>query len=177
MRLWIILSLLFSNMAFAAANFYDLKGTSIEGKPVNFKDYKGKVLMVVNIASQCGYTPQLADLEALNLKYKGQNFVIIGFPSNEFGGQTPETDAEMKAFCSRTYSVTFPLMKKAEVIGSKRQDVYRFFADLPEKNMKEDVKWNFEKFIISKDGKVVDRYSSKVKPLDESITKKIDSLL
>jgi glutathione peroxidase len=169
-----IFSLAFNSMA---ATFFDLKGTTIEGKPLSFKDFKGKTILVVNIASQCGYTPQLTDLENLYQKYKTKNFVLIGFPTNDFGGQTPESDSQMKEFCSRKYNVTFPLMKKAEVLGAKRQDVYQYFSSLKDKKFSEDVKWNFEKFLISKDGLVIERFGSSVKPMDPSLTKVIETNL
>ena len=176
-KLTFLASAFLFSLSSMAATFFDLKGTSIEGKPVNFNDYKGKTILVVNIASQCGYTPQLTDLESLYQKYKSKNFVLIGFPTNDFGGQTPESDSQMKDFCSRKYNVTFPLMKKAEVLGAKRQDVYGFFSGLKDKKFSEDVKWNFEKFLINKDGNVVERFSSSVKPMDQALTKMIEANL
>jgi len=176
-KLSLVTTFFLFSLSSLAASFFDLKGTSIEGKPVNFNDYKGKTILVVNIASQCGYTPQLTDLENLYQKFKAKNFVLIGFPTNDFGGQTPENDTQMKDFCSRKYNVTFPLMKKAEVLGAKRQDVYRFFSELKDKKLNGDVKWNFEKFLINKEGSVVERFGSSVKPLDQELTKVIESNL
>lgn len=170
-----ILASLSSNIWSAPANFYALTAKDIEGKPVKLDKYKGKVTLVVNTASQCGFTPQYKDLEGLQEQYKAKGLVILGFPSNDFGGQEPGSDADIKKFCESKYKVSFPLFSKSVVKGEQKQPVYQFLTqNAPEKG---EVAWNFEKFLISRDGKVVGRYKSKVEPLSPELTAAIEKEL
>jgi len=145
---------------FAASNVHDFNMKSIDGKPVSLGDYKGKVLLLVNVASKCGYTPQYTGLEALYRQYKSQGLVVIGVPANNFGAQEPGTNEEIKTFCTRTYDVTFPMMSKVSVKGSDQDPLYQYLTS----SAGGDVKWNFTKFLVGKDGKVISRFESKVTP-------------
>lgn len=157
--------------AFVFAGIYDVKETAIDGKPFALDQLKGKTTLFVNIASQCGYTPQMTDLEALYQKYKGKGFVLVGVPTNDFGGQTPEDDKAMMEFCQKNYNATYPILKKGTILGDKKRELYKVLAG------KEDVAWNFEKILVNKKGEVVGRYKSKVKPLDSDLTKDIEKNL
>lgn len=148
---------------------------SLKGQKLDLAQYKGKVLLLVNTASECGYTGQYEDLEKLYGKYKEQGLVVIGFPSNDFGGQEPGSNQEIAQFCQRNYGVTFPMSEKVVVLGEKKAPLYQYLTQMaPEKG---EVSWNFEKFIVDKNGQVVARYKSKVKPMDSELTQKIESLL
>jgi glutathione peroxidase len=160
-------------------NANDIKNIMVkdmDGKDVNLSDYKGKVLLIVNVASKCGYTPQYEGLEAIYKKYKDKGFEILAFPCNDFGGQEPGTNEEIKTFCSSKYDVTFKLFDKIKVLGDERTPLYVRLInnDVTEKG---DVKWNFEKFLIDKNGNIVSRFRSKVKPESEEITKAIEAEL
>lgn len=157
-------------------NFHMYSAKSIEGRLVNMADYKGKVLMVVNVASKCGFTPQYKDLEALYRKYKDKGFVVLGFPSNDFGSQEPGSNEDIKKFCKVNYDVTFPLFEKLPVKGSTKQPIYKFLTE-QSGDQSGEIAWNFVKFVVAKDGKVVARYSSSTKPLDSKVTNKIEELL
>ena len=147
----------------AAGSLYDIPLKDIDGKDTSLKAYQGKVLLIVNVASKCGFTPQYTALEALNQKYKDQGLVVLGFPCNQFGGQEPGTDAEIKQFCTGKYNVTFPMFDKLEVNGANRHPLYVTLAgkDSP---FPGDIGWNFTKFLIGRDGKILNRFSSPVKP-------------
>ncbi len=157
-------------------NIKDLVVRDMNGKDVNLSDYKGKVLLIVNVASKCGYTPQYGGLEAIYNKYKEKGFEILAFPCNDFGGQEPGTNEEIKTFCSSKYNVTFKLFDKIKVLGDERSPLYARLInnDVTEKG---DVKWNFEKFLIDKDGNIVSRFRSKVTPESEEMTKAIEKEL
>ncbi len=144
----------------------------IDGKDVSLADYKGKVVMIVNVASKCGYTPQYKGLEALYTKYKDQGFVILGFPANNFKGQEPGTNEEIKAFCITKYNVTFPMMSKISVKGGDQHPIYKQLT-----TEKGDVTWNFNKYLISKDGKILQHFDSKVKPDDAKLTAAVEQAL
>ena len=146
-----------------------------DGGDVKLDSYKGKVLLFVNVASQCGYTPQYKELEAVYEKYKDQGLVIVGFPCNDFGAQEPGTDAEIKEFCSSKFSVTFPLMSKIHVQGSESAPLYKYLTESSPKPGK--IAWNFEKFLIGRDGKLIERYPSKVKPDAPEAVKAIEAAL
>ncbi len=148
----------------------------IDGKATSLKTYSGKVLLVVNVASHCGYTKQYTGLEALHQKYKDKNFSVLGFPCNDFGGQEPGTAEEIKTFCSTKYSVTFPLFEKLHVKGSDQHPLYAALTgkDSP---LPGDVKWNFGKFLIGKDGKILKRWDSGTTPDSKEITEAIDAAL
>jgi glutathione peroxidase len=158
-------------------NFYDLAAKSISGKPFGLGQFKGQVVLVVNVASRCGYTSQYKGLEALYQKYKQKNFVVLGFPANDFGAQEPGSDTEIKKFCELNYGVTFPLMSKNPVTGSEKQPVYKWLLQNYKGQPSGEVAWNFEKFLVDKNGQVVARYKSAVKPEDPELMAKIESLL
>jgi glutathione peroxidase len=160
----------------AADSLYDIPLKDIDGKDATLKPYAGKVLLVVNVASHCGFTPQYTALEALHQKYATQGLVVCGFPCNQFGGQEPGTDAEIKQFCTSKYSVTFPMFDKLEVNGANRHPLYVALAgqDSP---FPGNIKWNFTKFLIGRDGKILNRFDSKVKPDSAEVTKAIEAAL
>ena len=158
-------------------NFYDLSARTIDGAETQMSTYAGKVVLVVNTASQCGFTSQLGDLQKLYEEYREQGFEILGFPSNDFGGQEPLDNSNVKSFCFAKYGVTFPLFEKAPVSGPEKQPVYRFLTQGTSGEYMGDPGWNFVKFIIGKDGKVRDRFSSMTSPLSSSVRKKIEALL
>ena len=161
-----LLALTSMNLSAAAVqSLYDLKVNSLDGKPVDLAQYKGHVVLVVNVASKCGFTPQYAGLEKLYLAYKDQGFVILGFPANDFGHQEPGTPQEIAAFCSSKYSVTFPMFEKVVTKGSGQSPVYQFLTTgFPAPT------WNFCKYLIDKNGKVLNFFPSKVKPQDKALT-------
>ncbi|MFH1845242.1 MAG: glutathione peroxidase [bacterium] len=153
-------------------SFYDLKTSSLEGEPVDLADYKGKVALVVNVASKCGLTPQYEGLEALYRELSPRGFVILGFPSNDFMGQEPGTAEEIREFCTLNYEVTFPLFEKVQVKGEHKCEIYRLLTtELPEPD------WNFTKYLVDTDGKVVYRFGPRTKPADAEMRAKIEELL
>ena len=176
-----LLSLFVLSFAFTAMNLsadpapslYDLKVNSLAGKPVDLAQYKGHVVLVVNVASKCGFTPQYAGLEKLYLAYKDKGFFILGFPSNDFGHQEPGTPDQIQAFCSLNYSVTFPLFEKVVTNkGPEQAPVYQFLAtSFPQPA------WNFCKYLIDPNGKVLQEFPSKVTPQDKTLTDAIDAAL
>ena len=146
-----------------------------DGKDKPLAEYKGKVLLVVNVASFCGYTPQYKDLEEVYRKYKDKGFVILGFPANNFGRQEPGSDEEIKTFCDTKYNVTFDLFSKISVKGEDQHPLYQYITkDSP---FPGDVKWNFQKYLVDKKGNIVAMYPSKVKPTDKEVIQQIESLL
>jgi len=160
----------------AADSIYDVPLKDIDGNSTTLKPYEGKVLLIVNVASRCGYTPQYAALEALYSKYKGQGLVVLGFPCNQFNGQEPGTDAEIKQFCSSKYGVTFPLFDKIEVNGDNRHPLYVLLAG---KNspVAGNIHWNFTKFLIDRHGDILKRFESKVKPDSAEVTAAVEAAL
>ncbi len=159
----------------AADSIHDFKLKNIEGKDVELSEFKGKVLLVVNVASKCGATPQYEQLQALQDKYKEKGLVVVGVPCNQFGGQEPGTEKDIQKFCTDKYKVTFPMMSKVDVNGEKEAPLYKFLKSHAES--KDDVKWNFEKFIVSKEGTVVGRFGTKTKPDAEEVVSVIESEL
>ena len=159
----------------AADSVYDFKLKDIEGKEVDLSEYKGKVLLVVNVASKCGATPQYEQLEALHEKYSEKGLIVVGVPCNQFGGQEPGTEKEIKQFCTDKYKVSFPMFSKVEVNGEKQAPLYEFLKAHSES--KADVKWNFEKFVIGKDGKVAGRFLTKTKPDADEVVSVIEAEL
>ena len=155
------------------STLYDFKITNIDGQPVDLAQYKGKVALVVNVASRCGYTKQYKGLESLYREYKDKGFEILGFPSNDFGAQEPGTETEIKSFCSLTYDVTFDMFSKVQVKGSGIVDVYKYLTD----NTGNQVEWNFNKFLVDKEGKAVKYYPSNIAPEDAGLRKDIEALL
>jgi glutathione peroxidase len=150
----------------------------IDGHDVNLSDYRGKVVMIVNVASKCGYTPQYDALEKLYLADKDRGLVIIGFPANNFKSQEPGTDEEIKKFCSSKYNVTFPLMSKISVKGDDMAPLYQFLTSA-DKDGKfgGDIAWNFTKFVVDRNGQVVARFASKVKPTDAELVAAVEQAL
>jgi glutathione peroxidase len=162
----------------SAASIYDYKLTSIDMEPVPLSQFKGKVVMLVNVASRCGYTPQYAGLEALYRKYKDQGFVIIGIPANNFGQQEPGTNSEIKTFCKRKYDVTFPMMAKVSVAGNDKAPLYEYLTDKsanPETGG--EIKWNFTKFLIGRDGRILARFEPNVTPDDAALVAAVENAL
>lgn len=168
--------LLCNVVAVQAASIYDIKLKTIDGKDTTLAAYKGKVLLIVNVASKCGYTKQYTGLEALYQKYKDQGLVVLGFPCNQFGGQEPGTNEEIRQFCSSNYNVTFPLFDKLEVNGANRHPLYAFLAG--EKSpFPGDIKWNFGKFIIGRDGTIAKRFGSSTTPESDEMKQEIERAL
>src|ERR1700686_3531752 len=157
--------LLLSATAFAASSLYDFTMPAINGAPTSLAGFKGKVVLVVNVASQCGYTPQYEGLQALYTKYKDQGFVIAGFPANNFGGQEPGSNAEIGAFCKSKFGVTFPMYSKISVAGKDQAPLYQFLTDKAA-NPKTggEIQWNFTKFLVDRNGKVIGRFEPAVEP-------------
>ena len=155
-------------------SFYGLKTKGLDGKPVDLKDYAGKVALVVNVASECGFTPQYKGLEQLHGELKDRGFSVLGFPSNDFGGQEPGTPAEIQAFCSTKYKVTFPMFGK--VVTKAGADQSPVYAQL-QKQTEKLPDWNFCKYLVAKDGRVLKFYRSKVKPDDATLRKEIEAAL
>ena len=156
----------------------DFKMKDIDGNDVKLKKYKGSVLLVVNTASKCGYTPQYEGLQATFDKYKTQGFYVLGFPANNFGGQEPGTAAEIKEFCTTKYKVTFPMFAKISVKGDDQDPLYKFLTSKETNpDFAGDIKWNFNKFLIDRKGNVVARFDSKEKPDGEAVTAAIEKYL
>lgn len=171
-----LLSLIFTSNLLAQ-EIYQIKEQTIEGKEISMNDFKGKTLLIVNIASQCGYTSQLKDLETLFQKYKDKGLVVLGVPTNDFGGQTPEDDSSMKEFCQKKYNVSFPLLAKKTISGINKRELYKYLTEKTPKNLQGEVGWNFEKFLINKKGEVVTRMRSSLNPLETEMTSKIEQQL
>lgn len=175
MKKLIILALAAITMAFTtsgAKSLHDFKVKTLEGETFDLASLKGKKVLVVNTASECGYTPQYKDLEALYKTYNSKNFTIIGFPCNDFGGQEPGTSSDIKAFCTKNYGVTFPMMEKVSIGTSP---VYQWLTSKAQNGVLDaTVKWNFNKFLIDENGKVVKHLASSVKPMDAEITNWIE---
>jgi len=189
--------LIMSASLFAATSIYDFTLPSIDGKPAPLANYKGKVVLLVNVASRCGFTPQYTALESTYEKYKDKGFVILGFPANNFGSQEPGTNAEIKTFCQSKYSVQFPLFEKIVVKGEGQHPLYNALVEaFPKAQPKADsalrktldshglgpkndtdIMWNFEKFVVNRDGKVVARFAPDFKPGDPEVTGTIESEL
>ncbi|KAI7819494.1 thioredoxin-like protein [Gamsiella multidivaricata] len=159
----------------ATPNFFALSAKDKKHEEISMKQFEGKVVLVVNVASKCGFTKQYAGLEELYKKYKDQGFVIIGFPCNQFGGQEPGDNDEIESFCQVNFGVTFPLMDKVDVNGDNEDPVYTYLKSQKKSLMMARIKWNFEKFLIAKDGTVYERYASTTAP--ESIAKDVEKLL
>lgn len=156
----------------------DFHMLSIDGQDVDLSQYKGKVVMIVNVASKCGNTPQYKALQSLYLKYGEQGFVILGFPANDFLGQEPGSNEEIKQFCSLNYGVTFPMFAKISVKGKKIDPLYRFLTE-EETNpgFAGKIDWNFAKFLVNREGMVVNRFAAKLSPEDETVIKAIEAVL
>lgn len=155
-------------------SMHTIQTRTLEGQPANLADYKGKVVLIVNVASKCGFTPQYTDLEKLNQKYKDKGLVILGFPCNDFGGQEPGSAKEIRDFCSTTYPVTFPMMEKVQVkAGPGQSELFEFLGTRTGKLPG----WNFSKYLVGKDGQPIAFYASSVKPGDAAMQQAIDQAL
>jgi len=159
-----------------ADSIYDIPLKDIDGKDTSLKAYQGKVMLIVNVASKCGYTPQYKELEAVYEKYKDQGLVVLGMPCNQFGQQEPGTNEQIKEFCSSKYAITFPMFDKLEVNGANRHPLYLALAG-KESPTAGDIKWNFTKFLVGRDGKILKRFDSKVKPDSAEAIQAIEAAL
>jgi glutathione peroxidase len=153
-------------------SFFDLKTNNLDGTPADLSQYKGKVVLVVNTASECGYTPQYEGLEKLHQELSGKGFEILGFPSNDFGGQEPGTPQEIRKFCTLKYNVTFPLFEKVKTRGEGQSPVYAFLT-----SKHGEPQWNFYKYLVGKDGQVRQMYKNRTKPEDKDLRAAIDAAL
>ena len=161
-----------------AASIYDFTMKSIDGQPVSLKSYSGKVVLLVNVASRCGFTPQYAGLEALYEKYKDRGLVIVGVPANNFASQEPGTNEEIKKFCSTKYNVSFPMMAKDSVLGDDETPLYKFLTDKSvNPKVGGDIKWNFTKFLFDRKGNPVARFEPAVTPDSSEVQAAIESAL
>jgi glutathione peroxidase len=158
-----------------AASIHEFTMNNIDGKPVKLDEYKGKVVLIVNVASKCGNTPQYEGLEKIYKQYSSKGFVILGFPANNFMGQEPGTDADIKQFCTSKYNVTFPMFSKISVKGSDIHPLYQFLTQ--NSTPPGDVRWNFGKFLIGKDGKIIARFDPKLAPESTELTSAIEAAL
>lgn len=158
-------------------DLYDIPLTMIDGTEASFGDFKGKTVLVVNVASQCGFTPQYAALEKLYRTYSDQGFVVLGVPSNQFMGQEPGTDEDIQAFCSSTFDVTFPLTKKSDVRGRNQHPLYSELTEFKNGVLPGLVKWNFEKFLVNDAGQVVARFAPTVEPDSPEVIDAIEKAL
>jgi len=154
---------------------YDFEARTIEGQPAPLAQYRGHVLLIVNTASECGFTPQFGGLEALHKRYAEQGLRVLGFPSNQFGGQDPGSNEEIGAFCTRNYGVSFPMMEKIEVKGSGAAPLYQWLTEQKPGLLGQNIKWNFTKFLVGRDGRVIKRYAPIDKP--ESLAGDIEAAL
>jgi glutathione peroxidase len=157
-------------------NVYDFQATGLDGKPVDLAQYRGKVLLIVNTASKCGFTPQYQGLEAVYRELHGRGLEVLGFPCNQFGAQEPGSEEEIGAFCEKNYGVSFPMFAKVDVNGDQAHPLFQHLkSEAPGVLGTEGIKWNFTKFLIGRDGKVVKRYAPQTKP--EDIAEDVDRLL
>ena len=170
--------LLMSSAAFAASSVHEFTMDAINGTPTPLANFKGKVLLVVNVASQCGYTYQYEGLQALYMKYKDQGLVVAGFPANNFGAQEPGSNAEIGAFCKSKFGVTFPMFSKISVKGSDKAPLYQFLTD-KNANPKTggEIPWNFTKYLVDRNGKVLARFDAPVEPESPELTSAIEAAL
>jgi glutathione peroxidase len=165
-------------MAGTAASIYDFEVSDIDGNKVSLEKFKGKVVLIVNVASKCGLTPQYKGLQAIYSKYRGKGFVILGFPANNFRQQEPGTNAQIKEFCTVNYGVQFPMFSKISVLGEDIHPLYRFLTG-KETNPEfaGDIRWNFDKFLVDKNGTIISRFHPKIKPGDPEVIKAIETAL
>ena len=163
------------SIGIASGSIFELKATNIDGSEVSLSNYKGKVLLVVNTASRCGFTPQYKSLEKIYKKYKERDFVVLAFPSNDFRQELP-TDEEIKEFCE-AYELSFPIFAKGKVKGFEKQEVFKYLTQDSNGRSMGEIRWNFEKFLVSREGKLVKRFRSSVDPNQDEISIAIESLL
>jgi glutathione peroxidase len=177
-KLLVLMYLLGMSVMAAEKTVYDFTLNSIDGQATPLSNFKGKVVLLVNVASRCGYTPQYTALESIYEKYKDRGFVIVGVPANNFGGQEPGTNQEIKTFCAAKYHVTFPMMAKVSVKGSDITPLYQFLTDKSlHPDTGGDIGWNFTKFLVGPDGRVITRFDSAVEPDSAQLTGAIEKAL
>ncbi len=170
--------LLLTATAFAASSLYDFTMPALNGSPTPLAGFKGKVVLVVNVASQCGYTPQYEGLQALYMKFKDRGFVIAGFPANNFGGQEPGTNEEIGAFCKSKYGVTFPMFSKISVKGAGQAPLYKYLTDkAAHPKTGGEIQWNFTKFLVDREGRVIQRFEPAVEPQSRELVSAVESTL
>jgi len=172
--------IIFSLMSITTADtdsVYNFSPTTIDGEETSLNQYNGKVLLIVNTASECGFTPQYEGLQALYEKYQDQGLIVLGFPANNFGGQEPGSDEEIKQFCTVNFDVSFPLFSKVSVKGEDQHPLFSYLTTASNPDFTGEIKWNFEKFLIDKEGKLVRRFRSDTTPKSNSILKAIESTL
>jgi glutathione peroxidase len=177
MRKTALMGVLMAASLFGASSVLDFTLNAIDGQPAPLSQYKGKVVLIVNVASKCGFTPQYTGLEAIYRKYKDQGFVILGFPANNFGQQEPGTNEEIKTFCSSKYNVTFPMYAKISVKGADEAPLYRFLTDPDSPKTGGDIKWNFTKFLVDRNGRVIARFEPATTPESAEMTGAIEKAL
>jgi glutathione peroxidase len=175
----LLLALAFlAGAAFAASSVHEFTLDTLEGKPLPLASFKGKVVLLVNVASRCGYTPQYQGLQALYAKYKDQGLVVAGFPANNFGAQEPGTNQEIGAFCRSTYGVTFPMFSKISVKGVDKAPLYRFLTDKSANPATGgEIDWNFTKFLVDRSGKVLQRFEPAVEPQARELVAAVEAAL
>lgn len=163
--------------ALAEDSVHEFKVNDIKGKEVDLSAYKGKVLLIVNVASKCGATPQYDPLQALYKKFADKGLVVLGFPANNFGGQEPGTDEEIAEFCTSKYSVEFPMFSKVSVKGDDKAPLFSYLTSAENPDKQGDIGWNFEKFLVGKDGKLLHRFATRTKPDDAAVVAAIEKAL
>jgi len=168
-------AVLMTTSAFAASSVHEFTLNAINGTPTPLANYKGKVMLIVNVASQCGYTYQYEGLQALWLKYKDRGLVVTGFPANNFGGQEPGTNVEIGAFCKAKFGVTFPMFSKISVAGKDKAPLYQFLTTNPK--TAGEIPWNFTKYLVDRNGKVLARFDAAVEPESKELTSAIEAAL
>lgn len=162
----------------AAKPIYDFTVKDIDGKEVSLAKYKGDVVMIVNVASECGYTDKTySGLQALFDKYKDKGFKVVAFPANDFGGQEPGSDSQIKSFCTESKKVTFDLMSKVAAKGPQQAPIYKYLTTHPNKDVAGDLKWNFEKYLVGRDGQVIARFGTKTLPEDPKVIEAVEKAL
>lgn len=173
----IIFMMSFNTTNTTTDTIYEFKPTNINGEETSLEEFEEKVLLIVNTASECGYTPQYEGLQAIYEQYNDQGFEILGFPANNFGGQEPGTDEEIKQFCKVNYDVTFPMFSKISVKGEDQHPLFEYLTAASNPDFTGEIKWNFEKFLIGKDGTLKHRFRSDVEPENEKILRAIETEL
>ena len=166
-----------NNIMITNESIYDFPLTDIDGNEMTLEAYKGNVLLIVNVASKCGYTPQYEGLQSIYEEFKDDGLVVIGFPANNFRGQEPGTNEDIKQFCRLEYGVEFPMAAKVSVRGDDQAPLFTYLTSLENQDFDGDIKWNFEKFLIDREGNLIRRFRSSVKPESETLTSAIKSLL
>lgn len=173
----LMIGLFFIQSSVFGKTLYDFQVETLQGKKEILSSYKGKALLIVNTASRCGYTPQYQDLQSLYDTYKSKGLVVLGFPSNDFGGQEPGSNQEIATFCQKNFGVTFPVFSKGPVTGESKQPLFKYLTEEVEPSLRGDVSWNFEKFLVDKKGVVVARFRSSVEPKSKPVIESIERAL